>query len=97
MNKTLVQLCILSIATLYFVMAGIFDWPYALPIIGVLLIIVTFIAFLDAFSIKKYDGNMVVKDGEEGQTVFSLELEAYPEDLKNRESISFKVVSDPEQ
>ena len=97
MNKTLVQLCVLCIASLYFVFSELFGWPYAEVIVGTLVIFATFLEFLDVLSKKQYDGKMVVSYGDEGQQVFTLELDEYPEDLKNRESISFEVVSPLEE
>lgn len=42
---------------------------------------------------RQHDGKMVVTTTEEGKTIFTLELEGDPEELRHKRSISFKVDS----
>jgi hypothetical protein len=43
-----------------------------------------------------HDGKIVIEDGDEGKTIFSLNLEGDPMELVDRQSVSFKVVSGKE-
>lgn len=43
--------------------------------------------------LKQYDGQMVVGKSDGGGKLFSLELNGDPEDLEEKDAISFKVVS----
>lgn len=43
----------------------------------------------------RYDGKMLVSEGEEGDLLYSLEIDDDPADLKLKSHISFKVINDP--
>lgn len=93
MNKLLVQVCVLSIASLYFVLASIFKLPYATVFIGLLVLVATFIGFWVIIHNTKYDGSMIVETTEEGKKVFSLQLEGDPADFEDKDTIIFQVIS----
>jgi hypothetical protein len=40
---------------------------------------------------KHYDGEVVISTTEEGKTIFGLELEIDPDEIKNMSSLLFKV------
>lgn len=96
--KSSVQLLIPAICALYLAIAGIWGLPYSQQIVGTLTAIATFLGVLLKVSTKsydnsdaKYDGKVVVEDGEDGQKLFSLELNDDPLALQNKESVTFKV------
>lgn len=81
------------VSVLYFICMVIFSLPN--QIMGALLItqgvLVLRLYFRD--KLKQYDGQMVVGKSDGGGKLFSLELNGDPEDLEEKDAISFKVVS----
>jgi hypothetical protein len=67
------------------------------PMVDIILAIVICVQMLVIIHLKlksgHHDGKMVIEDGEEGKTIFSLNLDGDPMELINRPSVSFKVVS----
>ena len=93
MNKLLY----LSVAAvLYFIVMLIFGLPSqilgAIAIVQAILVVRLY--FRD--KLKQYDGQMVVGKSDGGGKLFSLELNGDPEDLGEKDSISFKVVTSSE-
>lgn len=80
------------VAVLYFIIMMIFDLP--VQMLGVLLIVQAILVIRLYFrdKIKHYDGQMVVGKSDGGGKLFSLELNSDPEDLEEKDTISFKVV-----
>ena len=94
MTKTLINLYILTLASLYFVMSSIFGWAYTVQIVGILVLIETTIAYSDILIPKKYDGRMIVESTDAGGKLFSLQLSGDPEDLESKDLVSFKVIKE---
>ena len=94
MFKTLIQFYILCLASAYAVLSAIFSLPYTETIVGILVLIATYISFWIRYVQKKYDGRMVVGISESGVKIFSLELNEDPEDLETKNAVTFEVVSD---
>jgi Putative phage holin Dp-1 len=79
--KFFVQTLLPALSTLYFTLSGVWDLPYTTQVIGTLAAIATFLGVLLGISTKAYnnsdarfDGNVVVSQGEAGKTLYSLEL-----------------------
>ena len=96
--KNLVQIVLPAAATLYLTIASIWGLPASQEVAGSMAAIATFIGVLLRVSTKAYnasdlsfDGNMVVSKDPDGTTLYSLELNGDPEDLVNKNSVSFKI------
>ena len=96
MGKRFVQVYIPTIASLYFVISIIVGLPYTVEFLGILALVALFLGLWISTVSNQYDGQMVIKTTEEGKKIFSLELESNPEDLEDKDEISFKVVSNAE-
>lgn len=95
--KKLVQIVLPAISTLYFTLASIWDFPSTEQVIGSLAAITTFLGVILGVSSKNYqnsdaafDGQMVVNEVE-GTKLFSLELDATPDQIEKMNSVRFKV------
>lgn len=96
--KTIVQLLLPAASSLYLVVAGLWGLPYAQQIVGTLSAFAAFLGVLLRISTKsydnsdaKYDGSLVVEQTEDGNHLFSLELNKDPMDLIGKKNVSFKV------
>lgn len=96
--KNTVQLFLPAVSSLYLVLSGVWGLPYAQQIVATLTALATFLGVLLRASTKsyensdaKYDGRVLVFDNEEGQKVFSLELNGDPMKLQSKKSVSFRV------
>ena len=88
-----------SASAMYLGLSAVFGWPYASLIIIVTLSITTCIGVFLMFTTKAvvvslihYDGNMLVREGESGELLYSLELNDDPEPLRLKSHIIFKVI-----
>lgn len=102
-GKSLVQIVLPALSSLYFGLANIWGLPRAEQVVGTLAVIATFIGMLLGVSSKvysssglAYDGNVLVYSPEEGKKLISLELNMDPEEIENLDSIKFKVVPSSE-
>lgn len=91
------QILLPAIGSLYFALAGVWDFSNADTVVGTIVVIDTFLGGLLGLnkiaynsSEAKYDGTMNVTDTPEGKT-FSLDLNSDPEDLDEKKEITFKV------
>lgn len=84
-----------ALGTLYFTLSGFWGLPYGEQIVGTITAIDTFIGVLLGISTHNYkgDGTMTVDSTDEDKDVYNLALETPIEDLPNRKTITFKVVS----
>jgi len=87
-----------AIATAVFSLQEVFDITNAEQIMGVCAILATFLGTVLGISSNKYnnsddrfDGDMILEEGEDGST-FRLNLNASPEDLAAKDSVTFKKV-----
>lgn len=97
-GKKLVQVILPAFSAMYFGLATIWGLPAAEQVVGTTAIITTFLGVsLGISSIQydasgaAYDGSLVVKKGENGRKIFSLELNGDPEEVVNKTSITFKI------
>lgn len=97
-TKRLVQVVLPALASLYFGLAAIWDFPYGEQVVGSIAVITTFLGVVIGISTTSYkssgaayDGSLVVTEQLDGPKQFVLELTSSPEDLEGKESITFKV------
>lgn len=62
-------------------------------VIIVLLVIVTICCLYLIIDSKRYDGKMIIMTNDDGNKIFSLELNGDPAELPKKKSITFKVDS----
>jgi len=84
---------LLITASIYFMFYIIFGVPYAMVIIGIEVIIATLLSIFSVRKTGRYDGQITVETTESGGKLFSLLIEDEPEDLENRNLVTFKIVS----
>lgn len=99
--KKLAQIYLPALGALYFGLAGIWGLPAAEQVVGSIVVIDTFLGVCLGISQSQYnasdaahDGKLVVVPGED-RTIYSLEFDGDPEDIKDKDSVSFKVVPPP--
>lgn len=95
----LVQLVVPVTATAYFVLAAIADWS-SIEVLATTTVISTVVGCVVKVSENdydksdaKYDGDMVVFEDEEGNILYTLELNRDAGEFKKDKSIRFKVVN----
>lgn len=93
-----VRIGIPAISSLYFGLSKIWGLPGAEQVVGTLALLATFIGGLIGVSNKRYessgaayDGAMVVTEDGGGVRAMSMEFKGDPEDIPNRDHVSFKV------
>ncbi|MET0786969.1 MAG: hypothetical protein ABWY25_09700 [Paenisporosarcina sp.] len=64
-----------------------------LIVIFLLMILSTYLLLRLISQAKKIDGQIVVKENEDGKKVFSLELNRSPDEIENMKQITFKVAN----
>lgn len=96
--KWLVQLFLPALGTLYFALAGIWGLPAAEAVVGTIVSLTTFLGVILGVSTKQYyesdapyDGSIIIQEAEEGQKMFTLELDGDPNEIEHRKQVSFKV------
>lgn len=87
-----------AVGTLYFMLAELWNLPYAEQIVGTVAALNLFVGVLVGVAKKiyegtggKYDGAVVVTTGEDGVKRFHLQLDQDPDELDQKDSITFKV------
>lgn len=96
--KKLVQIILPATSALYFGLASIWNLPDPEKVVGTIALITTFLGVCLGISSKTYtsleippSGDLVVKEGEGGRKIFSLEIDADPEQLITQSSVTFKI------
>lgn len=96
--KKLVQVILPATSALYFGLASIWDLPNPDKVVGTIAVLTTFLGVCLGISSAQYsasdlgyDGNLVIKEPEEGKKIFSLEFDGDPEEIVHKKAISFKV------
>jgi hypothetical protein len=95
--KKLVQIILPAISSFYFGLASIWGLPAPDKVVGTIAVLTTFIGVCMGISTREYEKSGAAYDGkmfaipQEGKTVYSLEFEGDPEDIKDKSSIRFKV------
>jgi hypothetical protein len=99
-GKKLVWVFIPGLSSLYFGLAPILDLPSSEKVMGTLAVIATFLGVCLTISSRQYeasgaayDGQLVVIIPEDGPKIFSLQLDGDPEELEQKDSVTFKVTS----
>jgi len=95
MYKQFIQIYIPAVSSLYFIVSAIVGLPFTVEVIGTLAIVETFLGIRITNKAKHYDGQMIVVEKTEGGKLFSLQLNGDPEELEEKDSVSFKVVLTP--
>ncbi|MET0787263.1 MAG: phage holin [Paenisporosarcina sp.] len=102
--KRLVQIWIPAFSSLYFGLSGIWDLPASEQVVGTCALIATFLGASITVSSNHYeksgaayDGQIVVTEAPEGSRMFSLELDGDPDDIPDKEKVTFKVADAPPQ
>lgn len=97
-GKKLVQVYIPAVSSLYFGLGNIWGLPSVEQVVGTLAVLATFIGVCLGLSSKQYDsseaaydGKIVVETGEEGKKLYSLQLDGDPNDIDQKDSVTFKV------
>lgn len=102
--KKTVQVVLPALATMYIVVAELWNLPAAQPVSGTLTAIATFLGVILGVSSKQYkelksmviekgsQGSLIVTEAGEGKLIASLELDAGPEDILKMDSVMFQVV-----
>lgn len=98
--KGLVLTKLPAISSFLFVMSYIWDLPSSKVLMGFLAIVSFLLGLCLTISTKRYktsnaayDGKMFVVIPEDGPKVFTLELNGDPEELTQKESITFKILT----
>ncbi|MET0786520.1 MAG: phage holin [Paenisporosarcina sp.] len=95
--KMLSRLIFPTIGSIYFGLAKIYDLPNELLVIGVIIILALICGIILQIYSNRYNpkilfhGQIVVIENEDGNKVFSLELEKNPDEIASMDSITFKV------
>lgn len=86
-----------ALGTLWFTIAGILDLPKANEVLGIITAVDTFLGALIGVSTASYNNSAAKFDGTivatatPQKTVYSLELNTPPEDLKNKQQVLLDV------
>lgn len=98
--KFLAQIGLPAFGALYFGLAGIWGLPSAEQVVGTIVVIDTFLGVLLGISTsaynnsdKKFDGDIVKQNTNEGGLSLSLNID--PEKLAKKDEVLFKVKGDP--
>lgn len=84
-----------ALGTLCFAIATLWGLPYSEQIVGTITAVDAFIGFLLGLSSMKYngDGTLVVDISNNAKPDYHLELNAHPENLQDKKTVTFKVSS----
>lgn len=95
----LVKYVLPGAATLYLALAALWVLPYGEQVSGTIMAITTFLGIIIGISKRSYlalpptyDGDVLVDAREEGEDLLTLALERPVEDIRNLDSVTFKVV-----
>lgn len=99
--KFFAQILLPGLGTLYFALAGIWDLPAAEKVIGTITAVDVFLGLLLGLSSSAYknsdvpyDGDVIAKTNEDGSKTLRMALDLAPEELLEKDSVTFKVKSD---
>ena len=84
-----------GLGTLCFAITSLWHLPYGSQIVGTITAVDAFIGCLLRLSSIKYegDGTIVVDTFEDGPLAYRIELNTLPEDMTNKDRVTFKVSS----
>lgn len=96
--KRFVQVVLPASGALYFGLAGYWDLPNAEEVVGSIAVVTTFLGVSLGFSERQYknddsrfDGQLIVETDDIGDKTVSMELSIDPEDLLQKDEITFKM------
>lgn len=96
--KFAIMVLIPGIGAIAFVLSLLFTISNVKYLLGSLMIVILLIGILLYVSSRQYktknDGEIIISRGDNGKTVFTLELEIDPDDIRDRDSILFKVTDE---
>jgi len=92
--KWVAQIVLPAIGTLYFALAGIWDFPYGEQIVGTITAIDAFLGAILGLSSKNYlgDGELIVDTSNPEKDIYSIAIEDYPEKLAEKDRVVLNVV-----
>lgn len=97
--KFVAQIVLPAIGALYFGLANIWGLPWGEEVVGTITVLDTALGAILVVSNANYksrganyDGEMLVDESYPEKDIYSLSLSTPPEDLKDKETITFKVV-----
>lgn len=87
-----------GLGTLYFTLAGIWNFPYAEQVVGTIVAVEAFLGVLLAFAKRsyeqvgvKYDGELIVDTKDPKKDVYTLDLHRQLEDVATKKELTLKV------
>ena len=96
--KWLVQTALPLAGSLYFGLAQTWDMPGSEQVVGTLALVATFFGAILGISAKRYnasgaqyDGEMTIERLDDGQKRFTLSVDEDPNELTDRNSVTFKI------
>ena len=100
--KSVVQILLPALATLYFALGGIWDWPHIESVIGTVTAVTTFLGVTMGVSGHNYkkeavpvratpDGVLNILRQENGSVLYDFDAKESMTDLRKRESVVFKI------
>jgi len=94
-----VQIVLPAFASLYFIADAIWELPIVVQTLGIIAIISFFLGIVlhvmsDRYASgdDPYSGDIVVSKGQNGSTLYSIELNESPEEFEHVDSVTFKVI-----
>jgi hypothetical protein len=98
LGRKSVQVVLPAASTLYFTLGNIWGFPAIEQVVGTLAAVATFIGVCLGLSTRQYnasgaayDGAIEVFEAQDGKKTFSLNLDGDPEEIVNKDSVTFKV------
>jgi len=93
--KKLTLVILPGAGVLYFIIGVIFDFKWMVYVLGIILALTLYLGILVVLS-TRYDGRIIITTSEEGKRIFTLELDIDPDDILEKDTIIFDVVSELE-
>jgi len=89
-NNKYIQVVVLTVATVYFIIASILNIPYTAVVVGCMIVVVL---LLDLYRLSTTHevGHIVLTKDAEGKKTFTLELNDDPEQLEFLKKVSFRI------
>lgn len=97
-GKKVVQVYLPALSTLYFSLGNIWGFPHVPEVVGSCAIVATFFGVCLGLSSKSFDasgagyfGEITTHESPKGKKLYSLDIKGDPEEIDNRDSVTFKV------
>lgn len=97
--KRIVQIILPAFGSLFFLADAIWDVPIVTKTLGITALIALFLGLIIQIASKRYhsgdkpySGDIVVTEGQNGSTLYSMELNEDPELIEAMDAVTFKVI-----